>query len=354
MLLESADPTSQRRIQLLHDLQHRGRLDAYQARWVNEELSRVRAGATGERDAAHDIDSHFKGSSYHVVIHDLRLFVEGDVAQIDHLIIARAGISYLLETKNFSGNLLINDQGEYTVDYGRDRYGIPSPLEQSRRHERVLARLLERLGIRGRLGAAPSFEHAVLVHPQATITRPNPKRLDTSHVIKADQVATWHQALGDAKSALSVLGRATQMRSLETIKEWGEMLVRQHRPADPMALPEFMASVVTRLADAAQAGSAAGAAASKPPAAPARTAARPSPAEPTAKPTAAPKTSLPSGEAPTASAASGAGPAPLAAPRTLVCAACGQKISYAEGKFCWNNEKRFGGLQYCRVHQRER
>ena len=40
-----------------------------------------------------------------------------------------------------------------------------------------------------------------------------------------------------------------------------------------------------------------------------------------------------------------------AAPRTLICAHCGAKISYPEGKFCWNNEKRFGGLQYCRDHQ---
>jgi hypothetical protein len=42
---------------------------------------------------------------------------------------------------------------------------------------------------------------------------------------------------------------------------------------------------------------------------------------------------------------------PRAAPRTLVCAHCGEKISFAEGKFCWNNERRFGGLQYCREHQ---
>jgi len=35
----------------------------------------------------------------------------------------------------------------------------------------------------------------------------------------------------------------------------------------------------------------------------------------------------------------------------LICAQCGIKIGYPEGKFCWNNVKRFGGLQYCREHQ---
>jgi hypothetical protein len=30
---------------------------------------------------------------------------------------------------------------------------------------------------------------------------------------------------------------------------------------------------------------------------------------------------------------------------------CGDKITFPEGKFCWANEKRFGGFQYCREHQ---
>jgi hypothetical protein len=30
---------------------------------------------------------------------------------------------------------------------------------------------------------------------------------------------------------------------------------------------------------------------------------------------------------------------------------CGTKISFAEGKHCWNNAGRLGGLQYCREHQ---
>ena len=39
------------------------------------------------------------------------------------------------------------------------------------------------------------------------------------------------------------------------------------------------------------------------------------------------------------------------AAKKLICSQRGVKIGYPEGKFCWNNEKRFGGLQYCREHQ---
>jgi hypothetical protein len=34
---------------------------------------------------------------------------------------------------------------------------------------------------------------------------------------------------------------------------------------------------------------------------------------------------------------------PFAPTRRLICAQCNVKISFAEGKFCRNNEKRFGG-----------
>jgi hypothetical protein len=37
--------------------------------------------------------------------------------------------------------------------------------------------------------------------------------------------------------------------------------------------------------------------------------------------------------------------------KRLICANCGIKITYPEGKFCWNNAKRFGGMAYCREHQ---
>jgi hypothetical protein len=29
----------------------------------------------------------------------------------------------------------------------------------------------------------------------------------------------------------------------------------------------------------------------------------------------------------------------------------GAKISFPEGKFCWNHPGSFGGLKYCRIHQ---
>jgi hypothetical protein len=102
------------------------------------------------------------------------------------------------------------------------------------------------------------------------------------------------------------------MRSQETVKEWGEKLKRQHQAPDLLAMPSYL-QPKPQLVAVVQA---------------------PKPtAPPVSKATAEPA-------APDASLA-----------KKLICAHCREKISFSEGKFCWNSANRFGGLQYCREHQ---
>ena len=317
MLLKPADDKS-KRLTLLEDLQKSALLDFRQKKWLREELGRFRKGIQGERDSAYYLDQYFKGGENHVVLHDLRFAVDGDVAQIDHLIINRGIGIYLIETKNYSGNLVINEHGEFTAEYDDDHFGIPSPIEQSRRHERILLRLLTTLGIENRTGAPLSCYHLVMLHPKAVIRRPAAKTFDTSNVIKADQFPTWHGQFVEKIGFTDALKMAVNLRARDTIQEWGEKLKRQHRPANQLELPDFM---------------------------------RPAPQTkaPVLKPEVAPAVSRPS----TVAAATPAQETPQtpAPSKRLICAKCASKISYPEGKFCWNNEKRFGGLQYCREHQ---
>ena len=310
MLIKSADDKS-KRLALLEDLQKSSLLDTRQKDWLRTELRNLRAGIKGEQAAAFYLNGHYKDAQNNVLLHDLRFQLDDEVAQIDHLVINRTGYMVLIETKNYSGDLEVNAHGEFTVRYGQDRYGIPSPFEQSRRHARILGKLLERLEISTRTDKLPEFHNVVMMHPQAIIQRPDSKTFDTSFLIKADQFPAWHEKLVEGIGAGSVLKALFNMRSQDTIKEWGEKLKRQHRPADLLALPEFM-----------------------------------QPKTPPAKP------------APAAAPVPSAPPQAVAPPavdeslaKKLICANCRAKISYPEGKFCWNNAKRFGGLQYCREHQ---
>ncbi|MDD2809360.1 nuclease-related domain-containing protein [Rhodoferax sp.] len=326
MILKSADDKS-KRATLLDELQHSQLLDFRQRKWLRDELMRFKKGVQGEREAAHYLDNYFKKGENHVVLHDLRFVVDGEVAQIDHLIINRAFGFYLLETKNYAGNLVINEQGEFTVDYGEDRFGIASPIEQSKRHERILSSVLERLEIAGRTQKQAAFHHVVMLHPKAIITRPPGKSFDTSNVIKADQFPTWHQQFVEKIGVGTVFKSLLNIRSLDTIQEWGEKLMRQHRPADLLHLPDFM-----------------------------------QPKQP-AKATAAVITQTKSFSHSAHAEVVQVKPAPVAdshekvgaqanePAKRLICAHCGIKITYPEGKFCWNNAKRFGGVAYCRDHQ---
>lgn len=325
MLLKSADDKSPR-LALMENLLRQGNLSPSQHKWASLELMRLRKGIEGERQAAHYLDNYFKDGQNHVILHDLRFEVDGETAQIDHLVFNRGSGIYLIETKNYAGNLVINEQGEFTVDYDGERFGIPSPIEQSRRHERVLTKLMDRLGLNARIGER-DFYHVVLLHPKAQIVRPAAKSFDTSMVIKADQFPTWHQKFVDKTFGVGMLVKVlANMRSLETITEWAEKLLRQHRPADQLTLPPFMESRTANQQNS--------------PVTP--FVASPVPDQVT-------HSSVVSSSTVVTPTRSQAMDHPLA--KKLICVTCGGKISFPEGKFCWNNAKRFGGLQYCREHQ---
>lgn len=313
MLIKSADDKS-RRLALLQDLQQSRLLDARQKEWLRVELRNLTAGIKGEREAAFHLDGHYKDGQNNVLLHDLRFVLDGETAQIDHLVINRTGYMVLIETKNYSGDLEVNAHGEFTVRYGKERYGIASPYEQSRRHGRILGKLLERLEISTRTDKLPEFHNVVLMHPQAIIQRPDAKAFDTSFLIKADQFRAWHEKLADGFSTGGVLKAMLNVRSPDTIREWGERLKRQHCPQDLLDLPDFM----------------------RPTPQPAKAVMEPRPAAPVFA--AAPATPAPT-------------PADASLVKKLICAHCREKISFPEGKFCWNDAKRFGGLQYCREHQ---
>lgn len=251
----------------------------------------------------------------HAVLHDLRLEAEGQVAQIDHLIIDRTFTFFLLETKSYNGSLHINEHGEFMVEYsGERRYGIESPFEQSRRHEVVLRKVIKRLEIKGRAGTEPNFIHVVMVHPKAIIHRPPADKFDTSMIIKADQFTTWHDKHVDKIGAASVFTGLLNVRGRDTITEWGEMLKGEHRPADPLWLPDFMK-----------------------PKQPSATSPRPVVAESRA--------SVPGQRAYVASPI-------LSQDKPQVCEACGKALTYKAVQYCESKAEIFGGKLYCFSHQK--
>lgn len=317
MLIKAADDKT-KRLRLLEDLQASQRLDAKQKEWLSTELWNTRTGIQGEKNAAHYLDNHLSASKNWMVLHDLRVSVDGEVAQIDHLLVGRTWF-LLLETKTFGGDITVNEHGEFSVQYpGQRIFHIPSPFEQSRRHGNVLQKLLERLDILPRIGRRHRMEHVVLVDPKRAIRRPPAKSLDTNFLIKADQFPEWHKKWSEKDDGFfDVVSMLADVRGQDTIKEWAERILRQHRPASLLDLPEFMAPK----------------------------------AEPVHAVPAAPASTPAPTHVPVARVTNGQPPPDESIRRKLVCATCRTKITFPEGKFCWSQEQRFGGYQYCREHQ---
>lgn len=300
MLIKTPDDKS-KRLKLLQELQQSDRLDDRQKQWLRNELRRLTPGLAGERDAAHYLDLSFSESKNHAVLHDLRLEADGQTAQIDHLVVDRLLTFFLLETKTYNGSLYINDRGEFMVEYaGEKRYGIESPIEQSRRHQTVLKKVLERVGIIGRLGTKPTFHHIVMVHPKAIIHRPSDKAFDTSMVIKADQFATWHNKFVDIMKPMTVVAGFLNARTRSTVMEWGELLKAEHCPVNQLELPEFMKPKALSVEPKVEALS---------------------------------------------------GPELGGAEPALVCATCGKPLTEKVAKYCRDQSAKFAGKLYCYNHQ---
>ena len=235
MLIKAADD---RRgdIEQLEALLARPALDPSVRERINTELKRVASGRKAEREAAYEIEFHFRDNPNRITIHDLRLEVDGRVAQIDHLIIDRMLQLWVCESKHFAEGVAVDEFGEWVGFRGNRPYGIGSPIEQNRKHIKVLRTVFDKglVELPKRLGFAvkPDFRGLVLVSKNARISRPKAKAtrdgidgLDS--VIKLDQLFVTIDKVWDSKG----LTDARRIVGKGEIERVARGLAALHRPA---------------------------------------------------------------------------------------------------------------------------
>ncbi len=230
MIIKNADDkTSQ--IQQLEDFYAIATGD--QKNRISQELRNMRAGIKGEQEAAYLIDFDYAKSQNTLVIHDLRLEIGGRTAQIDHILINRTLNIFILETKHFHAGLKITEDGEFMSwnAFRKCFEGMPSPLAQNERHITVLNDALARIDMPSKVGLrlSPVCHSYVLISSKSRIDRP--KKLDTSHIIKADMLSATVDRFFDKAGIFEVVGSLARCLSTETLEKVGQSLVRMHRPA---------------------------------------------------------------------------------------------------------------------------
>lgn len=105
---------------------------------IENDIRLITYGQIGEKA----IEYELKNSHLPIyVIHDLYLVHEGNSAQIDYLIISKAGI-YCIECKNLFGDIEVNSRGEFVRSYIINGYkrkeAIYSPITQNERHYELI------------------------------------------------------------------------------------------------------------------------------------------------------------------------------------------------------------------------
>ncbi len=99
------------------------------------------SGRKAERQMAHYLDRHFREHKKLHVLHDVRIEHDGEVAQMDHVIVHRFGIA-IVESKSVSTSVRINASDEWERQWGGRWRGMPDPILQGDRQGLVLKRLL--------------------------------------------------------------------------------------------------------------------------------------------------------------------------------------------------------------------
>ena len=202
-------------------------------RRIEQEVRNIQAGVKGEQESAYEIDFHYGTSKNWMIIHDLRIECDGRVAQIDHLIINRFMDIWVCESKHFSEGIAINEQGECAAFYGNKPYGVPSPIEQNKKHIAVLESVFKTkmINLPTRLGFSitPAINSLVLVSKGARISRPKTTIDGLGSIIKNDQFKTRiDKAIDGENNPLMV----AKIIGCETLEDFARRLAAIHKPIE--------------------------------------------------------------------------------------------------------------------------
>ena len=214
------------------------------------------AGDAAEKQLAFYLNRAFGDTQDICVLNDLRVVHEGEVAQIDHLVIHRSGMA-IIESKSVSTTIAVNRQGEFTRSYKGTRSGMPSPIAQAKRQADLLRKLMhghkaqllpKALGlVQQGFGNFP-IETLVAISDQGVITHQGKR---PSELMKADAVTERIKKVvkehaksrgfgGLMRDALS--DPKTKKAQAKHTKSTGELGLYNLKPERVLALGEFLLS----------------------------------------------------------------------------------------------------------------
>lgn len=227
MILKPLGKETEKQINILKGLLQKS--DSFaQKKLIQTDLKRIENGYKSEKENAYYLDFEFKNSTHSIILHDIRLEYNGRTAQIDHIFIGRTGVT-LLESKSFTGELTIKDDGSLLVKYGSNINTYPNPIEQNNRHAQVLQELInDNFDLQGntKLLGGININSKVIINPKTTVKN---KKLPDGFE-RADSFATERIKEIDKMGVFKILQTASKVMSMEKNIELAEFIIKNHKP----------------------------------------------------------------------------------------------------------------------------
>ncbi len=154
----------------------------------------INAGQEQELDVAFYLRREFKNDDAIFVFNDIKFKFDGETAQIDHLIIHPYGF-IIIESKSITGNIVVNEHGEWSRSYNDKWYGISSPIIQAKLQAKVLRELLSHhrteilgkmLGIVQAGFGGRTWECVIAISSNAIINRKHIPKIDSDIIVKSE------------------------------------------------------------------------------------------------------------------------------------------------------------------------
>lgn len=143
------------------------------------------AGRRAEEQMAHYLKRFFGASPELDVLNYLRIDLQGEVAQMDHLVLHPFGLT-IVESKSVAGSVQIKDDGQWIRWFNKQPQGMRSPVTQARMQAMFLRELLSRTVKQKGFFDAIDIDVLVAISDSGTIQWPASGALP--EVCKADQV----------------------------------------------------------------------------------------------------------------------------------------------------------------------
>ncbi len=200
---------------------------------IDRELKVLSSGNKGEETSAYYLNFDFKNRKNSVLLHDIRIEHNGNVAQIDHILINRVMEIYVIESKNFTNGVAVSEEGDFSYFYNNRPYPIPSPIQQNERHIKVLDQFLtdnellpKRLGV----SLKPKYTSIILISPQSRLTKPKRGIYDCSAVMKSDKFIERFKKDLEQDDVIGDMVSLAKVISVDSLVRLAEKIVLHHKP----------------------------------------------------------------------------------------------------------------------------